>query len=458
MTIDVNKIQITNTNSINNTIQKVSFRGATDPIPNDTVEISSKKKGMSNTAKWGIGLGTVGALAITAAFVFKKKAPTKSAIEEWKKPILEKLKFTPLKDTLVFKDAKTIEEAREFATKQLNITEVDKDISLDVLNWINKGLVDISNASKGNVKMPKSIKLADLGNETAAGVESYVRNEDFGILYLNKNVFGGKTLDKSLDNLLQMLGKDSLYKNGKTQLKYMNFILKGRPHELIQKYCKKELNFAEKLELYETFGLFSNKLTYSLNTNPMKTFELLAKRNPELKINLEEIAKKEKAAQTQELKTLLESLVKKNKPLNLEINETPSQYRTIYHELGHLQDSVKNTESILSKDPIVENYNWKNRRGTIISVADDMNKGYLKEYPKDFKEFIESVEIQQTAGEVSSYAQTGIGEFIAETYAAMLEGRPLSDKVKALYKKYNGPTLINPPKTNGENARFFKQL
>ena len=44
-----------------------------------------------------------------------------------------------------------------------------------------------------------------------------------------------------------------------------------------------------------------------------------------------------------------------------------------------------------------------------------------------------------TAGKVSAYAQTSIGEFIAETYAKMVSGDTIPDDVLKLYKKYNGP-------------------
>ena len=49
--------------------------------------------------------------------------------------------------------------------------------------------------------------------------------------------------------------------------------------------------------------------------------------------------------------------------------------------------------------------------------------------------------IQQTAGKVSWYAQTSIGEFVAEVYAKLVSGAKLPDDVMALYKKYNGPML-----------------
>lgn len=70
MTIEVNKIGINNTVNSTQTNNAVAFRGTTDPIPNDTVEISSKKKGISNGTKIVSILGTVGAI-IGGIFLFK---------------------------------------------------------------------------------------------------------------------------------------------------------------------------------------------------------------------------------------------------------------------------------------------------------------------------------------------------------------------------------------------------
>ena len=63
---------------------------------------------------------------------------------------------------------------------------------------------------------------------------------------------------------------------------------------------------------------------------------------------------------------------------------------------------------------------------------------FKKLYP-DLYEHLTNKEIQATAGKVSSYAQTSIGEFVAETYAKMIKGDPIPEDVLKLYKKYNGP-------------------
>ena len=82
------------------------------------------------------------------------------------------------------------------------------------------------------------------------------------------------------------------------------------------------------------------------------------------------------------------------------------------------------------------------------SIEDKYYKNLFENNPEKFKkwypelyEFLTNQEIQQTAGKVSWYAQSGIGEFIAETYANMIGGKPVPKDVMALYRKYKGPEL-----------------
>ena len=71
MTIKVNKIQVANVNSINNNdTQKIAIKGTTNPTSDDTVELSSKKQGLSNNVKSGICLGTICTI-IGGIFLYK---------------------------------------------------------------------------------------------------------------------------------------------------------------------------------------------------------------------------------------------------------------------------------------------------------------------------------------------------------------------------------------------------
>ena len=50
---------------------------------------------------------------------------------------------------------------------------------------------------------------------------------------------------------------------------------------------------------------------------------------------------------------------------------------------------------------------------------------------------------QNIAGEVSGYATSCVGKFIAEVYAGLIQGKQYSDDFMALYSLYEGPMLID---------------
>ena len=123
MAIDVNKIQIANANSINNTVQKVGFRGTTDPIPNDSVELSTKKKGMSNGAKIASVLGAAGVIAggILLHRHFSAKSATE-AVQQTTKELSQAVKDLVTQGRMTQKEAEIFNEihnleGEEFVTK-----------------------------------------------------------------------------------------------------------------------------------------------------------------------------------------------------------------------------------------------------------------------------------------------------------------------------------------------------
>ena len=125
--------------------------------------------------------------------------------------------------------------------------------------------------------------------------------------------------------------------------------------------------------------------------------------------------------------------------------------KTIYHEMGHLQDFGKNLKDALSKSYKDPNSNAiDNRFGNIQNDAKlkslwEMDKEQFKKNYPDLYEFLTNQETQELAGRVSNYAKSGIGEFMADFYAQMATARKyggtIAEDVEALYKKYNG-TMI----------------
>ena len=125
--------------------------------------------------------------------------------------------------------------------------------------------------------------------------------------------------------------------------------------------------------------------------------------------------------------------------------------KTIYHEMGHLQDFGKNLKDALLKSYKDPNSNAiDNRFGNIQNDAKlkslwEMDKEQFKKNYPDLYEFLTNQETQELAGRVSNYAKSGIGEFMADFYAQMATARKyggtIAEDVEALYKKYNG-TMI----------------
>ena len=91
----------------------------------------------------------------------------------------------------------------------------------------------------------------------------------------------------------------------------------------------------------------------------------------------------------------------------------------LYHEFGHLNDP-----NISSRACVKAFY--------------DSNK---ETYPKELTEWFNNTHNLKVSGEVSSYATENPAEFIAETFAGLVQGKKFSDDVMALYKKYGGPLL-----------------
>ena len=93
---------------------------------------------------------------------------------------------------------------------------------------------------------------------------------------------------------------------------------------------------------------------------------------------------------------------------------------TIYHELGHCNHAA-----------ICKDYH---KMGKLKELGFVVDKSITKE-------FLNTKSIQETASKVSDYAKESPAEFIAETFAGLIEGKTYSNDVMALYKKYGGPVI-----------------
>jgi len=446
-------------------------------LPQDTVQIAGKettaqKKKLSKGAKWAIGIGGTFAALVTAALLYSRHQYAKIS-----KIYKEKLITKTFKEKLDFKEAKSIEEAIKYAKETLGIKEVDKDFSLEALNTVNKGVTDVVNKSIGQeVFLPTKYTYTNkaLNGEIEATYTAFtskdINSKCFGQIGINKNYFDDSYLTKQLKELFHLDSKaaEKTTKEVAEKSPY-RFHCKAdkQYHELVAKFKKdpNSLSIKEKRIL-----LFANKKNRqwaiaSQIGDRVKVLEELEQQTGKNLYDKEVFKKLTFEEQLEKLKTIL-----KDNELQYEISIHLSDgTETIYHELGHLQDYAKNLKELdcAKWKPLDLKKIWHDAENKVqngVKATDRYGideirnhwggseyKGYkelLKKDPKKFKklypdlyEHLTNQDIHKTAGKISAYAQTGIGEFIAETYAKMICGEKLPDDVITLYKKYNGPII-----------------
>lgn len=424
----VNSVSINNKYYNNQPVlQHPTMRGATNALERnpeqDIVVTEPKKKKLSTAAKIGIGLaGVAGGLVGTCVLVSRHQTG------KLKKLYNEKLVLSNLPEKLEFQEAKTLEEALKFAKDTLKIPEVDNNFTLEALNFVNRGLVDVANANKGKLFLPRKLHFENMNDGTIANVFRNIESKNFGNLCINSKYFDNKALDESIKKVLYFKDGEAMF-----QFKDENLIT----HTIGDFYPVPDKNLLGLIKkYYKNPDSLNNEdkriLWYSLDNGLNKMYGKSKGIEEAVKFNL----------------------------------ETTHPRHTIYHELGHLQDYAENLKKL---DIMQWEFNikkmWneslekvktgkeKSDRIAVQELDNRWNRGdqagmakLLKENPEKFKkkypdlhEFLTNKEIQETAGEVSSYAQSGIGEFVAECYADMIAGKKLPDKVMELYKKYNGP-------------------
>lgn len=442
-------------------------------LDKDVVELSTekdkkeeKKQGLSKTQKWLIGVGgTLAALAATSVLILRHQTNKISKLYE------KNMVFTELLEHIDFKEAKNVEEGIAFAKNILKIGEVDKAFTLDAINFANKGLVEVANANKGKLFMPKKLYYRDLGNNTVAGVVKEIQSKHFGSLSINKQYFEHETLDKYINSCLGIGKKEAAASTTKaassTAAKAKgDFCFTCRVDDkildLIKRYEKapESLTVAEKREIMSNLGQAGSIQKSMLRLSPMTALKnnmKLFEKNG-IQVNVKEFEALPTEKQSEKIVDLFSQL--KEKVGNVYINVPYlSPTETIHHEMGHLQDFAKNLKELDLKNISLKDVFSGVRDGKYSEYTDFVGNrwggltygGYKdlfeknpqkfqKTYP-DLYEFLTNQDTQQSVGKISAYAQTSIGEFIAEVYGKMIRGEKIADDVMDLYKKYNGPMV-----------------
>lgn len=408
----------TNIQIVNNQISQVQtprtvFKGATVPdYPLDTVEIGGKKKtGLSNGAKAGIGVGILTAIGVAAALI--RIGNVKEAIK-----LAEHIDFT---------EAKTLDEAIKWGKEHLGIKRYLDIDNLEVVNWINKGLVDVNNFMKGKAKMPSIISAYNLNPEYIASATRFYKELGGHNINVNKDVITNcnSMLEKNIKNLTEeqlLIQEGGNFKLGKL---YSQDNTAKSIEELLNQFAtnKNLMHWNDKITLYESLKNMVS-IANGINDSPFKTIKQIFEFNKlksitadGTKMTLEDIEKLD----TKKQASILRGFIDKYDNVRFLIKKA-SPYNTIYHEMGHIQHQYS-------------------------AGLDKYNKmGKLKELEEEgitdksiINEFLNNPKKQQTAARVSTYAMESPLEFIAETFAEMVSGNKISKEVEALYKEYKGP-------------------
>ncbi len=407
---------------------------------------------MSTGAKVGIGTGIALLSGFGIVYGIKKSLPY--ITHSIRKRSLIKVN---LDENIEFKEAQTLQEAIDFAKNVLKIKEVDKNFTLEALNFVNKGLVNISNANKGNFYQFRELLFTNLKNmpdNLFAGADIVS-----GSLLINSKYFDDKFLTSTLNKLLYKDGEELFCIGGSVTKKGLYNWMMVIPFDketgaLVQKFYNKEtLTIKEKQDLIYTMLREDDVLDYMLE--PMVFLEKFKEKFEKngIKIDLEKIALLSKEKQVEFMKNAINEI--EIDIVKLPLIKRQDALELIYHEAGHLEDLGFNFDRLQHTDnPVAEEKKWIANRNSIY-INKDLAKllknnpeKMKKEYPEMY-EFLTDDKIQRTAGYISSYAKTGITEFIAETYARMISiivngGDPykeLPQNVIALYKRYNGPEV-----------------
>ena len=329
-------------------------------------------------------------------------------------------KIKQLAEHIEFTKAETIKDAIAFGKKHLGIEKYSNfsDNDLNVINWINEGLVSACNKMRGKLKMPKLIhigdELSDISNPLAA-------ENKHGILLLNKKFFND--IDAAVNIAINNASDLLFSKNNKIPL-YLNRQKALKLYERISQFKQGKLStLGQKVMLLDDMLKLADEVGF-MQTHPLEKIKAIidmpqwSSIQKRLRDDIPEVDVLEKLSVDDQYMCLMKIMcqMKKN-GVDVGANGVESSpFRCIYHELGHLQDIETR---VMSKD------GFKNP----------------SEYPKELVDWLSNEEYMKTASKVSQYSCSGPAEFIAETYAQLISSHKLPDDVMALYKKMNGPIV-----------------
>ena len=456
----------TNQTSKNITQPRLSLQPQQDSVSfssREKIVAKEEKKGLSTGAKWGIVIAeTLGMLITIELLMYKHEHKRLTRLFN------KKLTISNLPENIQFQEAKTLDEALKFAKETLGIKHIDKDFTLEMLNYVNEGIVNVSNANKGKIFVPKKLFIDK--NKNSDGIAFTVRDinsKAFGTLGLNSEFFTHEGLNKKIIEKFKIKDKNTetakvvnnIEKNTKEKLiDKFNPSLTEETTTLLNKFKEnpESISLKEKIQIMQRVNTARNMCNADIELITKHPIEWLKKysdtfKEQKIDIDFDKLKTLSKESQLEEVYKLIDN----NTP-GISCYGSDSAYHALYHEMGHLQDYAKNLENLQKEELKALNFiNTFKKKFSFNQIQDhwggstyETEKKLMEKSPKEFEKLypnlykhLNNPEYQRIASYSGGYAMTGIGEFIAETYALLLSGKELPKEVIELYKKYKGPLL-----------------
>lgn len=348
-------------------------------------------KGLSTSAKVGIGAAAVGAITIGVLLAKGKFSQAKQLAEH-----------------IDFKEAKTLEEAKKFAKENLGINSYNLT-NLDIANYVNEALVNITNKNKGKQIFNKINTLP---------------KEHVGWFSVR-----GKRLSVNESQVLELTNIQALtqeYNDVLARVDLSTMSLTSSQQELLKKAGKNiaNLTMKEKIYLSDMLGGISgheNMSTYSFFKDALhnkEVEEFLAKNN------LPQDFETFKALSPEEQGGILDKIFE-NTNYKTPVSDFGA-FHPINHEMGHSLH--------------LENVGCKKFNKYVVSVSGDPDKA-KQLMTKKCDEFSKEEPEWHMLEFVSKYSMFSPGEAVAEIFAGLQNGVKFNDEIMAMYKKYGGPMV-----------------
>lgn len=378
------KLQVINNVTANTTLLSKTIGTQTTTNPSE--------KALSTTTKVVIGTALT-ALAATGIYIATRgKVGSKQA--------------TKLAGHINFQPSKTLEEARAFARNNLGITRYELT-NLDIANYVNEGLVHLSNSVKG------STMYYEIRTLPSDCIGRMISSFDGKILGIN---------EKQILESMKVENLQALFNRTSCNCNLSHYDLSTKQLDLITKFktnpsilsLKEKLEFEElmtKIELSPSnlYKRYTEALANDTVLNAMKQKNRVIKPDDFFKLT-----EKEKAKYVEELFD-----VGYKQPIY-----AAGAFKDLNHEFGHKLHAEN-----IGKEKF-------SQIGVNVVGNPEQSQKAVGAYMKKFIERNPSV--YPILREISAYAPCSEAEAVAEIYAGLQNGVKYDDKIMTLFEKWGG--------------------